>query len=156
MRLLLIRHARAAPSHHLPDAERPLTEDGRDEFAAVARSIVLRGGTPGIIFHSPARRTTETAEILATTAALPPRSRTVAMWLALGAGCQAILPRLSDLSDETTALVGHEPIMSSLTSLLIGGGGSTFSPGTCACLEFDGLITPGQGRLLWVLEPRSL
>ena len=154
MRLLLIRHARAAASHHLPDAERPLTDEGRNEFAAVARSIVLRGGTPNAIFHSPARRTTETAEILATAADLPAHSREIALWLALGTGCQEILPRLTDLSAEVTALVGHEPIMSSLTSLLIGGGGSTFSPGTSACLEFDSSIVPGQGRLLWVLEPR--
>ena len=154
MRLLLIRHARAAASHHLPDAERPLTDEGRHEFEAVARSIVLRGGTPSALFHSPARRTTETAEILATVAELPAHARGIATWLALGTGCQEILPRLADLSADVTALVGHEPIMSSLTSLLIGGGGSTFSPGTSACLEFDGIIAPGQGRLLWVLEPR--
>ncbi len=154
MRLLLIRHARAAPSHHLPDAERPLTDEGRREFEAVARSIVLRGGTPSAIFHSPARRTTETAEILATAAALPAHARDVAMWLALGVGCQEILPRLTDLSTEVTALVGHEPIMSSLTSLLLDGGRSNFSPGTSACLDFSSIIAPGQGRLLWVLEPR--
>ena len=154
MRLLLIRHARAAASHHLPDAERPLTDEGRREFAAVARSIVLRGGTPSAIFHSPARRTTETAEILASAAALPAHARGIATWLALGSGCQEVLPRLADLPAEVTALVGHEPIMSSLTSLLIGVGGSNFSPGTSTCLEFDGVIAPGQGRLLWTLEPR--
>ncbi len=154
MRLLLIRHARAAASHHLPDAERPLTDEGRREFEAVSRSIVLRGGTPSTIYHSPARRTTETAEILATAAALPAHVRDVAPWLALGVGCPEILPRLADLTAEVTALIGHEPIMSSLTSLLISDGGSMFSPGTSACLEFDGIITPGQGRLLWVLEPR--
>lgn len=154
MRLLLIRHARAAASHHLPDAERPLTEEGRREFAAVARSIVLRGGTPGAIYHSPARRTTETAEILATVAELPAHTRGIATWLALGTGGQEILPRLADLSADVTALVGHEPIMSSLTSLLLDGGRSNFSPGTSACLEFDGIIAPGQGRLLWMLEPR--
>ena len=118
MRLLLIRHARAAASHHLPDAERPLTDEGRNEFAAVARSIVLRGGTPNAIFHSPARRTTETAEILATAADLPAHSREIALWLALGTGCQEILPRLTDLSAEVTALVGHEPINSEVSVLI--------------------------------------
>ncbi|MBC7817706.1 MAG: histidine phosphatase family protein [Planctomycetaceae bacterium] len=154
MRLLLIRHARAAASHHFPDAERPLTEEGRREFAAVARSIVLRGVTPSVIFHSPTRRTTETAMILATAAELPDHARDIALWLSLGTDCQEILPRLAALSADVIALVGHEPIMSSLTSLLIGGGGSSFSPGTSACVEFDGTIAPGQGRLLWTLEPR--
>ncbi|MFM9965567.1 MAG: SixA phosphatase family protein [Planctomycetaceae bacterium] len=155
MRLLLIRHARAAASHHLPDAERPLTEEGRREFEAVAKSIVQYGGTPGCIFHSPARRTTETADILATVAELPAQTRVVAAWLALGTDWQQILPRLTNLSSEVTALVGHEPIMSSLTSLLIGGGGAAFSPGTSVCLEFTDTITLGLGRVLWTLEPHS-
>lgn len=155
MRLLLIRHARAAASHHLPDAERPLTEEGRREFEAVARSIVQRGGSPNCILHSPARRTTETAEILATISDLPAHARSVATWLSLGASCQEILPILATFSTEFTALVGHEPIMSSLTSLLIGGGGRpSFSPGTSACLEFDVSIASGHGTLLWLLDPR--
>jgi hypothetical protein len=44
--------------------------------------------------------------------------------------------------------------MSSLAALLIGSGRLLFSPGTSACLEFDNTIEVGQGRLLWLLEPR--
>lgn len=154
MRLLLIRHARAASSHHLPDAERPLTDEGRSEFDRVARDIVNRGATPEFIFHSPARRTTETASILAAASGLPARALDIAPWLALGNGCQDVLPRLAQLPAEVTALVGHEPIMSSLTALLMGGGRLSFSPGTSACLEFDEAIDVGQARLLWLLEPR--
>ncbi len=153
MRLLLIRHARAASSHHLPDAERPLTDEGRSEFDRVARDIIDRGATPEVIFHSPARRTTETASILATASRLPAHAMDVAPWLALGNGCQDVLPRLAQLPAEVTALVGHEPIMSSLTALLLGSGRLSFSPGTTACLEFDRSIEVGQGRLLWMVEP---
>ena len=154
MRLLLIRHARAAASHHLPDSERPLTDEGRSEFHRVAQDIVGNGATPGFIFHSPARRTTETASILAAIAGLPAHGLDIAPWLALGSGCQEVLSKLAQLPSEVTALVGHEPIMSSLTSLLMGGGRVSFSPGTSACLEFDETIAIGQGRLLWLLEPR--
>ena len=156
MRLLLIRHARAAASHHLPDTERPLTDEGRSEFDRVARDIVDRGATPEFIFHSPARRTTETANILAMASGLPAHALDIAPWLALGSGCQDVLPMLAQLPAEVTALVGHEPIMSSLTALLMGGGRVSFSPGTSACLEFDEAIEVGQGRLLWLLEPHGL
>ena len=78
----------------------------------------------------------------------------IAPWLALGSGCEEVLPRLAQLPSEVTALVGHEPIMSSLTSMLTGSGRLSFSPGTSACLEFDRKIEVGQGRLLWLLEPR--
>jgi len=154
MRLLLIRHARAEACHHLPDAERPLTDEGRSEFARLARDVVERGVTPGFIFHSPARRTSETASILAAACGLPPHTLEIAPWLALESGCQDVLPKLAQLPAALTALVGHEPIMSSLTSLLMRSGRVSFSPGTSACLEFDKVIEVGQGRLLWMLEPR--
>jgi phosphohistidine phosphatase len=154
MRLLLIRHARAAMSHSLPDAERPLTQEGRREFEAVAQLIIQHGAAPQFIFHSPARRTTETADLLAIASQLPNHARCVASWLGLGTVCQQILPHLAELPADVTALVGHEPIMSSLTSLLVGGR-STFSPGTSACIELDGAIAPGQARLLWILEPHE-
>jgi phosphohistidine phosphatase len=153
MRLLLIRHARAAPAHHLPDAERPLTDEGCRQFETVAQSIIEQGEPPGFIFHSPARRTTETADILASAVGLPAHARDIAPWLGLGTDCQQILPQLAELPADVTALVGHEPIMSSLTAMLLGSGRLPFSPGTSACLEFDETIQLGQGRLRWLLEP---
>lgn len=154
MRLLLIRHARAESSHRLPDAERPLTKEGRAEFERVAADVIDRGIPPGFIFHSPTRRTTETASILAAAAGLPAQALDIAPWLALGNSCQDVFSKLARLPADVTALVGHEPIMSSLTAMLMGSGRLSFSPGTSACLEFDGTIEIGQGRLLWLLEPR--
>lgn len=153
MRLLLIRHARAASSNGQADESRPLTDDGRTEFQLLAREIVSQGTTPGIIFHSPARRTTETARILASAAGLADHARLAAPWLGLDTDWQQIVPRLTELTAEVTALVGHEPIMSSLTAKLMGAGRLSFSPGTSACLEFDESVEFGQGRLLWLLEP---
>ena len=153
-RLLLVRHARAAVSHSLPDAERPLTDDGRFEFERMAREIIDKGVSPGFIFYSPARRTSETANILAAAAGLPTHAIVSASWLALGNGCGDVLPKIAQLPANVTALVGHEPIMSSLAAMLMGSGRLSFSPGTSVCLEFDETIAVGQGRLLWLLEPR--
>ena len=154
MRLLLIRHARAAASHGQSDEARPLTDEGRREFQLLAREIVEQGAVPGHIFHSPARRTTETACILATAAGLETHAQLVAPWLGLDTDWHRIVPRLAEFTADVTALVGHEPIMSSLTAKLMGTGRLLFSPGTSACLEFDDSIEFGQGRLLWLLEPR--
>lgn len=153
-RLLLIRHARAAACYDLPDSERPLTTDGRSEFERVAKEMLEQKISLGFVFHSPARRTTETARILATVTGLPAHALEVAPWLAMCHGCQDVLTHLRQLPAEVTALVGHEPIMSSLTAMLIGSGRLPFSPGTSACLEFDRSVEIGQGRLLWLLEPR--
>lgn len=152
MQLLLIRHARAASNHGEPDVERPLTDDGRREFERVAREIIRSGTRPALILHSPARRTNQTAEILAAETG-PTVVQQIASWLAIGTDYEKILPKLAELSADVVALVGHEPIMSSLTALLMGSGRLSFSPGTSACLEFDKLIQQGAGRLLWLLEP---
>ena len=154
MRLLLIRHARAAAANGRPDEARPLTDEGRHEFQLLAREIVDQGAAPGFIFHSPARRTTETASILAAATALDARAQVIAPWLGLDTNWDLIAPRLVELTDDVTALVGHEPTISSLTAKLMGTGRLSFSPGTSVCLEFDGSIEISQGRLLWLLEPR--
>ncbi|MCX7421086.1 MAG: histidine phosphatase family protein [Planctomycetia bacterium] len=152
MQLLIIRHARAADAHGIPDSQRPLTALGRREFEASVRWVVEKGVVPAHVFHSPAMRTTETAEILATAAGLTNQVREAAHWLALGVGLDEILPMVSLVPSEITALVGHEPNMSALASSLIGGGWVSFRPGTIACIEFESAIAPGLGKLNWLLD----
>ena len=152
MQLLIIRHARAAEAHGLPDAQRPLTALGRREFEASARWVVKNGVAPGHVFHSPAIRTAQTAEILAAAAGLTNQVRESASWLALGTGIEEILPMLSHAPAEITALIGHEPNMSVLASSLIGGGWMSFRPGTIACIEFESTVALGLGKLNWLLD----
>ncbi len=152
MKLLVIRHARAAESRGEPDSQRPLTKLGRSEFSAAAQKIVRDNSAPQHVFHSPALRTTQTAELLVLAAGLPNHACDVAPWLALGIGCEQILPMLISLPTEVTALVGHEPNMSALASQLLGGGWLTFRPGTIACIEFEGAVQIGAGKLLWLLD----
>lgn len=153
MQLLLIRHARAASNFGSPDEARPLTDEGREDYQHVAQQIVDQGVSLDAILHSPARRTTETAEILAEVAGLLDDAVRVAPWLSISHGRDEILPQLMQLTSEVTAIIGHEPTMSALTALLMGRSRMMFSPGTSACLEFDGPIAVGQGRLKWLLEP---
>jgi phosphohistidine phosphatase len=153
MKLLLIRHARAASHYDGPDVDRPLTAEGQLQFRRVAQAIVDEGGTPQIVHHSPARRTAETAAILAEVAGLPETMLKPAPWLAIGMNCDEVFRHLLDVTLEIAALVGHEPTMSTLASQLLGTARHGFSPGTAACLEFEGRPVSGGGRLRWLLEP---
>ena len=99
MRLLIIRHARAAAAAHgSNDEARPLTDEGRHEFQLLAREIAEREAIPEFIIHSPARRTTETASILATEVGVNADANISAPWLGLDTHWDRIAPRLAELA----------------------------------------------------------
>ena len=63
MKLYLLRHGKADwPNWDRPDDERPLTEEGKKEVAAVAKLLSRLEITP-VIFTSPLPRASQTAEI---------------------------------------------------------------------------------------------
>src|SRR5687768_4837719 len=60
LRLLLLRHAKAAPPNGLDDRERPLTSDGREASSPLAAYLRLEGPVPALARVTPAHRTRET------------------------------------------------------------------------------------------------
>ncbi len=118
MRLFLIRHAHALDAE--VDALRPLSERGRQQAAHVASFFRTNGHLrPAQLWHSPLVRAYETAAALATgleidaplveTDGLRPEDDPESMALRL-----AVYPPVHDL-----AIVGHEPNLGSLASLLV-------------------------------------
>lgn len=116
MELFLVRHAIAVPSSdERPDAERPLTDDGRRRFSQVARGLDRLGVRLDRVVHSPWTRAVQTAELLHR----------------LLDGESAVEPALAREPDaelvgrlglgERVAAVGHEPWMSELLALLVTG-----------------------------------
>lgn len=67
MRLLLVRHAEAAPGD--PDATRPLTPRGRAQARALGERFA--GERPAVVLSSPLLRARETAEAIARASRAP-------------------------------------------------------------------------------------
>jgi phosphohistidine phosphatase len=64
--LTLVRHAHAEwPNYSGKDFDRPLTARGNEDALATAHEILAAGLKPGLLLSSTARRTRETASILA-------------------------------------------------------------------------------------------
>ena len=100
MRLLLVRHAEAAPGK--PDELRALTAAGRAAATALGGQLRGRGFAPDAVVTSPLRRARETAEALALgEPELDDR-------LAPGASADDIRAAASDRGD-TVVVVGHQP-----------------------------------------------
>jgi phosphohistidine phosphatase len=128
MRLLIVRHAEAAPGN--PDELRPLTPGGRAQARALGDRLREQGLEPDAVVSSPLLRARETAN-------------------ALGLGEPAVDERLApgaspdDVRDaalgrgETVLVVGHQPDCGRAAATLAGGPEPDFPPCGHALVELE-------------------
>lgn len=160
MRLLLIRHADAGdrdPALWPDDTQRPITEKGRRRHRRVAKRLKRRGLVPTILLASPWMRAWQTAQIIAEYAGGPGAVATTAL---------AEPPRLEAVSaavgrpspDAVVALVGHEPWLGELASILLTGDAHRvamdFPKSGILGLESDGL-EEGRAVLQFLWRPKG-
>ncbi|MGE0601335.1 MAG: histidine phosphatase family protein [Dehalococcoidia bacterium] len=156
MQLCLIRHAIAVERDEFEglDARRPLTADGRRRMreAATGLGTLFR---PELILTSPLLRAQQTAEIVAKACDAPIR-----VLDALGTGeHREVLAECAGLGKSQVALVGHEPWMGELLSLILTGSERgmlvVFKKGAAALVDVE---SPGRGlgHLEWMLQPGTL
>jgi phosphohistidine phosphatase len=116
--LYLIRHADAIDLH--PDRARPLSDRGREQVKTLAKFLERSEAfSPDEIWHSPLVRARETAELLAKALKFPGACHEMD-GLRPEDDPHEIARKLAKL-DHSVALVGHEPHLSALGSLLVTG-----------------------------------
>jgi phosphohistidine phosphatase len=122
MRFIIVRHAHAeSPDHRGTDFERPLTERGLAEARSTARAIAASGHRPTLLLASPARRTRQTAEILAGEFQLPAQAlRFVDSLYNASAGTLETELRKAAMPEGLVLLVAHNPGVSDLARALGG------------------------------------
>lgn len=157
MRVYLLRHGIA--ENRRPgrsDAERKLTEEGRDKLRRVLSQAKEAVGVPALILTSPLVRAVETAEIAAEvlgyrgaiqeTEALAPSSAPPAVWKELRSRAEIT----------SILLVGHEPLLGETAGYLLGAPrvAIDFKKGALMRIELDDLAGMPRGVLEWLLTPR--
>ena len=157
MKLYFLRHGVAADRLEWKgdDAERPLTEAGKER---IARSAAVLAGLDlelDAILTSPLARARQTAEIVAKT--LNAKDKLVhESRLGMGFDKDQLAGILRDhAGSEALMLVGHEPGVSETISALIGGGRIVCKKGGLACVRLSDQSLP-RGELVWLLPPRLL
>jgi phosphohistidine phosphatase len=160
MRLLLIRHADAEtrdPARWPDDNRRPLTEKGRLRHRRVAKRMKRRRLVPALLLSSPWVRAWQTAQLTTEYAGGP---------TAVAVPGLAAPPDLEQLGaaighpgpEAIVALVGHEPWLSELASLLLTGEagrlGIDFPKSGVLGLQCEGLI-PGRATLESLWRPKG-
>ena len=156
MKLLIVRHAAAAPAgtSGIADEDRPLTARGRKRFKKAARGLAEIMPTPDLLLVSPLLRARETAEIAGKAWGLKATPEP----LLAGGSPEALLAAVAAHSKHAAVvLVGHEPDLSRLLAYVTGGLGERmpFKKGGAALVELDD-DAAGSGRLVWFMPPRLL
>ncbi len=166
MTLYILRHGIAVEPGtpgYAKDADRPLTPEGERKLRQIGKAMKALELSFDLLLSSPYLRARQTAELVA--AALKSRNRLeLSDSLTPGGSARKLVELLNSLQPrpESVLLVGHEPYLSGLISLLVSGkptfavvmkkGGlckltaESLQHGRCAALEW--LLTPKQMMLM--------
>jgi phosphohistidine phosphatase len=148
MKLYLFRHGKADwPKWDKPDDERPLTQEGKDQVAAVAKLLARLEITPAIV-TSPLPRASQTAEIAGKY--LNQKVR-VDPFLRPGFDAGKLRKLLKDFSGNSLMVVGHEPDFTR-TIFQLTGGETKLSKAGVALVELDAAAM--KGELRWLVPPK--
>ncbi len=156
MQLFFLRHGIAEDRRSTgSDAERSLTEAGRQQLVLVARAMQRLAIRPTTVYSSPLVRTQQTTEIVVAGIGV---QVTLAPELAPGCTFDQLQPLLRQASGDQTLVVGHAPDMGSLVASVIGAGGRAIRvpKAGLVCVEYDGRPRPGSGTLRYLLTPQQL
>jgi phosphohistidine phosphatase len=138
MHIYLIRHAHAVDADE--DSERPLSKRGEEQVQALANFLKRsRGFEPEEIWHSSLLRSRQTAELLTRRLRLS-APLSVMPDLEPEADPRAVFRRIK-AARRAVAIVGHEPHLSALATLLVVGKTEpvAFVMKKCAALCLDGI-----------------
>ena len=154
MRLYLVRHGKA--DHGPVDAERPLSDRGRNDISAIAGHLAAEDIRVARVVHSGLKRAFETAEILA--AGVAPGIAVEPMAGIEPWGDVKAFGKTAEHWTEDTMVCGHEPFMGEAASWLLSGdahaGLVAVKTGAVMALE---RVTYAPGwHLRWMVTPRII
>jgi len=162
MDLYILRHAIAVPhgtSGYEQDSERPLTKKGKDKMLRIAEGLRAFDLSFDLILSSPFPRAKQTAQIVADVFGAK-KVLEYTDHLTVGGDPENLVDEIQKkyADRQSIMLVGHEPYLSGLISVLVSGSanlsitmkkgglckltGDTLQYGRCATLEW--LLVPSQ------------
>ena len=158
MKLLLVRHAAAVErGSEICDEVRYLTPEGRVLFRKTSRTMLKNSVEPALILTSPLLRAVQTADILAEALSFS-GPLVVREELRPGFDMQGMKKLLEDYRTvDELLLVGHEPDLSSIITLLVSHpGGFNFKKGAAVKLKIDPADLSAPAEFKWLALGKKL
>jgi phosphohistidine phosphatase len=140
----------------MADEDRPLTKEGARKMKAVARGMRAMDLQFDRLFSSPYLRAMQTAQIVASAFSMK-----VETWESLKAEArpQATTMALAKVAEENVLIVGHQPHLGALVSLLIAGDADVqinFKKGGLCKLTMSANGSRPSATLEWLMAPSQL
>jgi phosphohistidine phosphatase len=160
MRIYLVRHAIAenpGTPEYEDDSLRPLTEKGRDKMKKIAEALKGLGVAPDLIVSSPYIRASQTASILTKILKYKEGIAYSDFLVPMGEPSDMIGEINEKYSVDELMLVGHEPNLSTLASVLLAGTRDVsinVKKGGICCLAVDDLHYDRKAVLEWLITPK--
>ncbi len=162
MNIYIIRHAIAVDEgtpEYEEDSQRPLTDKGKKKMRQIAKGLRTLGADFDLILSSPYVRAKETAEILADVFKVKQDVAFSDNLIPMGDPDLLISELNEKHSANSVALVGHEPHLTALISLLVSenaGMDISLKKGGVCRLSADDLHHTRKAALEWLLTPGIL
>lgn len=159
MELYLLRHGIAVErgtQGYRTDSARPLTDEGTQKMQEIARGMLNLGLDFDWILSSPYLRAKQTAEIVGE---VFEQKVDFSQSLAAEGSPEVLIREINDKSLRSVLLVGHEPNMSELMSVLISGNANVvidFRKGGLCRLSAPQLTYGRCAQLRWLMTPKQL
>jgi phosphohistidine phosphatase len=159
MEIYILRHGIAVERGtrgYNKDSDRPLTKEGEEKMRQIADVLANMDLQLDLILSSSFLRAKQTAKIVAETVGL---DVTYTEFLEPGRDHKKLIAEINDEKVQRVMLVGHEPDLSQLTSVLIAGTGDgniELKKGGIAKLTTDRLTFGRCATLNWLLAPKQL
>ena len=159
MEIFILRHGiavdRGTPGFK-KDADRPLTKDGEEKTHQVAEAMLAMELKFDLILSSPYVRAAQTANIVAGEL---DEEVTFTDFLLPDANPLELIREINDTKPQCVLLVGHEPDLSRMISLLVSGGSEAaieLKKGGLCKLTTEKLTFGQCATLHWLLTPKQL
>lgn len=162
MNIYILRHGLAGDrdSKKYPDdSQRPLTSEGEDKLWKIAKGMKKLGLEFDLILSSPYVRTRQTAEIVADKFRAKKNLELTETLEPDGPPSELIKLLNHRHGLDSPLLVGHEPYLSSLISVLVSGdhhSSVTMKKGGLCMLSADSLKYGHCASLRWLLTPKQM
>jgi phosphohistidine phosphatase len=157
MLLYLLRHGIAETSARSGrDADRVLTEEGRDKVRSVVRRARAGGMWPTLILSSPFARALETAQVSAKALGHEDEIVTSNAFIPEASPEEAWAEIRTHKTQPEVLLASHQPLCGALTAFLLNSPALAvdFRKSALLCIDLDGAGARPRGVLQWMLTSK--